>query len=475
MKRVALDYGDTKMEVELPDSATVVRYKETYDDPPAVDSREAVQKALAAPLGMPPLREMASADKRAVIGFPDRVKGGVHLDSHRRVAIPLIVEELMRGGMPLENITLLCAVGLHRMNTLEEWYWYLGKEIVDQFYPDRIVNHDAEAPDLVDFGTDEMGNHVDFNRRMAEADIPIVVGHCAGNPYGGFSGGYKMVVTGHTSARCIGSHHVPATMHRDDWLGARTDSHMRRQFESIGRAIERGIGKSIFAVDAVLGQKSQVLAVAAGSVSEVERATWPLAEKRTNVALGQKEPYDVLVLGLPRNFHYGPGMGSNPVLMGLAIAGQLSRCWKVMRPGAVVIAASVCDGWFNPHWFPSYQETYEALQTFTTPADFLASAEARRIASDVDYRFSYSNYYTYHPFHGMSMTSGGAVVAQRTAAAIMVGAKAPQFARGMGYIPVKTFDDALALAERYVGKQPRILCTPEAFSGGVAVHLHSHR
>ena len=33
-------------------------------------------------------------------------------------------------------------MGLHRKNTVEDWYWYLGKEIVDQFWPDRIINYE---------------------------------------------------------------------------------------------------------------------------------------------------------------------------------------------------------------------------------------------------------------------------------------------------------------------------------------------
>ncbi len=38
--------------------------------------------------------------------------------AHRKVAIPLVIEELLKGGMKIENITLICAIGLHRMNTL---------------------------------------------------------------------------------------------------------------------------------------------------------------------------------------------------------------------------------------------------------------------------------------------------------------------------------------------------------------------
>jgi lactate racemase len=472
MQDVLLEYGDTHTRVELPDSATVVRYGQTYTDPPEVDPREAVQKALENPLGFPPLRELGGPDKKVVIAFPDRVKGGVQTNSHRRVAIPLILEELQKAGTKLENITLVCAMGLHRKNTLEEWCWYLGKELVDQFWPDRLVNHDGEAPDLCDFGLDEMGNVVLCNRLLAEADLPIVIGHCAGNPYGGYSGGYKMIVTGLTGWRSIASHHNPGTMHREDWLGASTDSHMRRQFRSIGQAMEKNMGKKIFAVDAVLGQKSQVLTVAAGELGLVEEATWPLADRRTNVALDMEGPADVLVIGVPRNFHYGPGMGTNPILMSLAIGGQLSRCWHAFREGGVIIAASICDGWFNDGWFPSYYETYRSLQQYNTPAEFLASKDALAITMDYEYRFAYSNRYTYHPYHAMSMISGGSVPALRTSAVYIVGAKSPEYARGIGFTPLSTFGEAMKQAERFVGKQPRILCTPECFTGGVTVHLH---
>jgi nickel-dependent lactate racemase len=475
MQEVMLEYGDSHLRVELPDSATVVRYGRTYNDPPEVNPAEAVRKALQKPLGFPPLRELAGPGKKVVIGVPDRVKGGAQNASHRKTAIPIIVEELLRAGTRLEDITLLCCIGLHRKNTLDEWYWYLGKEIVDRFYPGRLINHDAEAPDLCNYGVDGMGNVVQCNRLMAEADLPIVIGHCAGNPYGGYSGGYKMVITGLAGWRSIASHHCPATMHRDDWLGASPRGHMRAQFRSIGEAMERGMGKKFFGVDAVLGQKSQVLDVQAGELGAVENATWPLADKRTNIYLNMPEPADVLVIGVPRNFHYGPGMGTNPILMSLAIGGQLSRCWHAFREGGVIIATSVCDGWFNADWFPSYEETYEALQKYCTATEFLASGDALKISSDPGYCYKYSNFYTYHPFHAMSMIAGGCVPLARCSAVFVAGAKAPRYARGMGFIPVPTFADAMAQAQKYVGKNPRILCTPECFTGGVGVHLHTKK
>lgn len=472
MQSLELDYGLGKMSVELPNSAVVVRYGKTYTDPPVVDPLTHTREALDKPLGMPPLSELAGAGKTAAIVFPDRVKGGAHALAHRRVVIPMILNDLLAGGCLLQDIILVCAQGLHRRNTYAEWLWYLGPEIVDNFWPSRIFNHDAEGADVLDLGPDDMGNAVETNGRVAAVDIPVLIGHCAGNPYGGYSGGYKMLVTGLAGRRSIASHHVPKTMHRSDWLGGARHSHMRDQFQSIGETIESRTGKAFFAVDAVLGQKAGTLDVQAGRIAAVEQATWPLADRRTNIVLDElPEPADILLVGMPRDFHYGPGMGTNPILMGLGIGVQFSRCAKALRPGAVVIAVAWCDGWFNADWFPSYAETYDALQGFATAKAFLNSAEAERISSDSEYCYSYSNRYTYHPFHAMSMTSGGSVPLKWCAEVMVVGARKPGFARGMGYSTYTSVDEALKAARKHVGKNPRILATPECYSGGVAVNV----
>ena len=143
MKEVSLDYGDTRMGVELPRSSVIVRHGETYTDPPEVDPAEATRRALGEPLGFPPLRELGGPDVKVVLAFPDRVKGGAHALAHRKVSIPIIVEELLKGGTRAENITLLCAMGLHRKNTHEEWLWYLGREIVDEW--DEVADKRAFA------------------------------------------------------------------------------------------------------------------------------------------------------------------------------------------------------------------------------------------------------------------------------------------------------------------------------------------
>jgi hypothetical protein len=470
MQAVSLDYGDGRMEIQVPKTATVVYAGKTYIDPPEVDPWKATEEALEHPLGMAPLRTLAKPTDRVVIAFPDRVKGGAHARAHRRVAIPLIVKALEKAGVKRENIGLLCAVGLHRHNTIEELYGYLGSDIVDAFYPDRLWMHDGADPaGIVDLGMDPMGNAITCNRRVAEADLPILIGHVQGNPYGGYSGGYKMLVTGLTSWKSIRCHHCPSTMHRDDFIPVSTKSQMRRQFDSIGQAIEKAIGKRFFAVDAVLGTQAQVLGVFAGAIPEVQQASWPLADRRTNVELADREPFDLLIFGLPRSFHYGPGMGTNPILMLQAIGAQLTRCYGVFREGGVIIAPSVCDGWFNPSWFPTYERAYHRLQETVDFAEIFQYEE--ELANDPEGIYRYRFDYAYHPGHALSMISMGAISHQRTSAVFIAGAKKPEYARGMGCIPTRSFDEALRRAERYVGKNPRILVIPEAFRS-VGIHLH---
>ena len=63
---------------------------------------------------------------------------------------------------------------------------------------------------------------------------------------------------------------------------------------------------------------------------------------------------------MPRNFHYGPGMGSNPMLMMQAIGASIARAADALKPNPVVIATSVCDGWFNETSSRRYRAVYDA-------------------------------------------------------------------------------------------------------------------
>lgn len=215
--KISFEYGTGLMEAELPDNTKVFIPGETVADPPYIQNIEAVtRKSILNPIGMPPISESVKKGMKVVIVFPDKVKGGFQDTAHRKVAIPIILEELYKAGVEKKDIKLICSNGLHRKNTREEIKSLLGCKVFNDFWwSNQITNHDSEDYDnLVDLGCDEMGNKVIMNKEVFESDFPILIGHAMGNPYGGYSGGYKHCTTGITHWKSIMHHHVPHVMQR---------------------------------------------------------------------------------------------------------------------------------------------------------------------------------------------------------------------------------------------------------------------
>jgi hypothetical protein len=472
---LSFEYGAGFMDAELPDTTDVFIPGETTPDPPHIPFdklEEETLKSIRNPLGMETLAQRARPGMKAVIVFPDRVKGGFQATSHRKISIPIIIDELAQAGVSTKDILLVCSNGLHRKNTKAELLSILGEKIFHEFWPSgQIVNHDSEDWDnLVDLGKDELGCPVIMNRQVYEADIPILIGHAMGNPYGGYSGGYKHCATGITNWQSIGSHHNPAVMHKEEFTPVSTHSEMRAKFDSIGQHMEKCMNKKFFLCDAVLDTKANQIAVFSGYAKDVQTESWKIADKRTCIPWAEKK-YDVMVFGMPQAFHYGNGMGTNPILMMQAISANIIRHKRVLSDNCVVICSSLCNGYFHDEEFPSYRATYDLFQhdynNILADIDRFGEYFARNPEYIRKYRFNYA----YHPFHAFSMTSCGHIAEMNTAAVYIVGAIEPGYARGMGMKTRATFEEALADAKKkYAGANPNILALPKTFTTA-AVHL----
>lgn len=472
MKTVQFEYGEGTLSTSLPDSAEIFIPGETVPDPPALDDViTATGASIHNPIGMPPIAELVGPGSKVTLSFPDRVKGGYQPTAHRKVAIPLLIEECLRAGVAKGDIRLICSNGLHRKNTDGEIKAILGDQVYADFMPThQIVNHDSEDWDnLVDLGCDELGDPVIMNREVFESDLAIMVGHVMGNPYGGYSGGYKMVATGITHWKSIASHHIPEVMHRADFTPVSPQSLMRTKFDAIGQHMEKRMGRKFFMCDAVLDTSSRQIAVFSGYGKDIQPLAWEVANRRTYVPWA-KEKFDVMMFGMPQNFHYGNGHGTNPILILQAIGANIIRHRRVMKDQFVVICSSICNGYFHDEEFPSYRELYELFQgdyhqTLPDVAKYGEYFSHKQEYID-KYRFNYG----YHPYHAFSMVSCGHIVEMQTAAAYLVGAYAPGYARAMGLKTRPTFESALVDAQRYVGPNPKILALPRCFKTA-AVHL----
>lgn len=473
--KLDFEYGAGVMSAVLPDSTDVFIPGVTVADPPCIPEElieEETLKSIRNPIGMEPLDKLARKGSKVTIVFPDRVKGGEQATSHRKVSIRLILQELYNAGVEKKDILLICSNGLHRKNTEKEIRGVLGDELFNEFwYSHQIINHDSEDYDhLVDLGVTRRGDPVLMNRYVYESDVAILIGHVQGNPYGGYSGGYKHCATGITHWRSIASHHVPSVMHRDDFTPVSGHSLMRTKFNEIGMHMEEKMGKKFFCCDAVLDTKSRQISVYSGYAKEMMPISWVDADKRTYVHWAKKK-YDILVFGMPQFFHYGEGMGTNPIMLMQALSAQVIRHKRIMSDKCVIICSSLCNGFFNDSLWPYTREMFEMFKHDEMNILLDMDRLGEYFATNEEYIRKYRFANAFHPFHGFSMISCGHIAEMNTSAIYIVGAKDPGYARAMGLKTRATFEEALADAmKKFTGPEPNILALPMTFKTA-AVHL----
>lgn len=475
--KLEFEYGQGTMAANLPDTTDVFIPGVTVPDPPCLEQTwdnlyQETLKSIRNPIGMKPLAEYAKEDSTVVFIIPDIVKGGLQDTSHRKVAIRVCLDELYAKGVKRENVLLLFSNGLHPRATMQEARQILGEDLFNEFYPiDRITSHDSEDYDhMVNLGFTAAGDEVYLNKHVYDADIAIMIGHTQGNPYGGYSGGYKHCATGISHWKTISSHHVPKVMHRPEFVPVSAHNLMRTKFDQHGMFMEEKMGKKFFCCDAVLDSKSRQIAIFSGYAYEMQPVSWKVADKRTYVHWAEKK-YDVVVFGMPTSFHYGDGMGTNPIQFMQALSAQVIRHKRILSDKCVFIVSSICDGYFHDERWPYLRELFEMFQNDYNNILPDMNRYGEYFATNKEYIRKYRFCNAFHPFHGFSMMSCGHLAESNTSAIYIVGARKPGIARAMGLKTRASFEEALEDAKKkYVGENPNILALPLTFKTG-AVHL----
>jgi len=175
--------------------------------PVLADPAGAVRRALAGPVGGPPLAALARGTRSACILICDitrPVPNGLFL--------PALIRTLLDAGVPRAGITVLVATGLHRPNEGAE----LAELVGDPWVLDTVTvaNHDATVDgDHVSLGrTPGRGTVVRLDRRLVEAELRIATGLVEPHFMAGWSGGRKVIAPGVAHAETITTFHNAAFM-----------------------------------------------------------------------------------------------------------------------------------------------------------------------------------------------------------------------------------------------------------------------
>ncbi|MGB2695921.1 MAG: lactate racemase domain-containing protein [Dehalococcoidia bacterium] len=463
MTDVSLPYGESTVQVSLPERARVVRSGGGGSRVErAVDQEAAVRAAIASPLGLPRVRELAPAGGSAVIAFDDPTVASY--GPVRRLAIEAVLDELAEAGVPDENVTLVCANALHRKWTAEELASVIGEELVRRFGPrpdgrpsGRLICHDAEDEEnIVHVGTTRSGYDVDMHRLVVESDLTVYVNaQC----HMGFAGGWKSVAVGLSTWRSIRWTHTP-----DGMSMSVRNNRMHDVFNEQGAYLESTLGRRIFKIETVLANPTTIGRVWAGGVAETRAAALEVLQQRhpprRSVA---PEPADVVIYGIPNWSPYAAFAGLNPILTLISSGlGYLGGYIEALgKPGCSVIVTTPCPEQWDREHHAAYPEVWDRVLPETRDPYEITDRFGQEFATRRDYIERYRNGYAFHPVHAILATHP--LKRLRHAGRVFVaGADDPKVPEHVGFIATATVEDAIAAAERIHGRDCSIVCVENA-------------
>lgn len=176
MSTTPLSFAGRALQAIAPD-----RYRRFAPRPVAVGGPtmlELCRRALAAPVGAPPLAALARDARRIAIVISDASR-----DEPREDMLRALLEIV-----PAERITLVVASGTHRGD---------ASVVPAPFKSLPCVVHDAARLDrCADLGTTREGTRVRVASDVADADLVIVTGRIRPHYFAGWSGGVKGVFPG---------------------------------------------------------------------------------------------------------------------------------------------------------------------------------------------------------------------------------------------------------------------------------------
>ncbi len=318
--KITLDYGKHGLEAELPDQ-NVLGVLSLTPAAPLPDPARAIRQCLDAPLGTPPLSELARGRRSACLVVCDITR-----PVPNSVVLPPMIETLQAAGIAPSQITTLIATGTHRPNFGAELFAILGDEVLGLGC--RIVNHVCDDPATHRFlGTTPSGVPVALDMHYLDADLKITCGLIEPHFMAGYSGGRKMVMPGIAALATIQAWHSPRFLEHPAATNGRTRGNPVHE-ENTRIA---GMAPPDMIVDVVLDTDRCLTGVFAGAMVEAWEAGVAFVERHVRAAV--PEAADIVVTtsaGWPLDLTYYQ-----------TIKGMVGAL-PIVRPGGHIIIASAC-------------------------------------------------------------------------------------------------------------------------------------
>jgi len=191
MIKLSFPYGKDSVTLDVPEK-NLMKVLRSHGAPPLKDLPQGVKKAVMNPIGSRRLCEIVQKGDRVAIVINDitRPVPNDHI-------LPVVLEELAKGGIQEQDTAIVIATGVHRANTPEEIRQMVGLSV---FNAVKIYNHDAFDPKLITtIGKTTDGIPISLNSHVAGAQRKILIGTITPHHGAGYSGGRKSIFPGVSS------------------------------------------------------------------------------------------------------------------------------------------------------------------------------------------------------------------------------------------------------------------------------------
>jgi nickel-dependent lactate racemase len=341
-----LDRFHLKYGLESFDIALKARVLEAVPASGLPDPASQIRRALASPIGTPPLAEIIRPGERVAI-----VTSDITRYTGSELYLPILVDELNRCGIADRDIEIIIALGIHREQSAEE-----HRKIVGPLFG-RIAIHDHDCDDraeLVDLGRTSSGLPVCINQRVMTADRVIVTGTIGLHYFAGFGGGRKSLVPGVASREtCMATHFA---IFNPPELGGRNPKACTANLD--GNPVHQAILEAAkmvepdFLLNTVLTTDKKIVKVFCGDLEKAHLEGCELARNLYTVPLEQ--PVDLAIVscgGHPKDINF------------IQAHKALDYGVHAVRTGGTVILLAACpDGFGNDTFFDWFN--YEDLDIF---------------------------------------------------------------------------------------------------------------
>ncbi len=257
-------HGSKRLDLVLPDSWRVEVCNMSGYDRPAM-TPESIGQAIASPIGMPPLRELARGRQEVVILFDDMSRV-----TRAAQVVPWLLEELAGAGIPDSRIRFIAALGCHGAMDRFDFVNKLGEAVLARF---PVYNHNP-FENCREIGTTSYGTKVAINAEVMACDLKIGIGSIVPHIMAGFGGGAKILMPGVASMETVDSlHRLQAEAQRQHpdhpvtGMGVYEDNPLRLNMEEA--ADMAGLDMKI---DCIVNTWGETVAVFAGAPREVYAA-----------------------------------------------------------------------------------------------------------------------------------------------------------------------------------------------------------